>query len=63
MKKPKSQIIKAADSPAEAKKAVTKTKLKPRRQAHEIVVEKFNKLKFDQMKKAVEQIDEIWKAQ
>jgi len=63
MKKPKSQIIKAADSPTEAKKVVTETKPKPRRQAYEVVVEKFNKLKFDQMKKAVDQIDKIWSAQ
>ncbi len=59
-KQSKEEII----AEAKAKKnGQAKPKPKPRRESWEVVVEKFSKLPFDRMKKAIEGIERIWNAQ
>ena len=66
MKKPKTQIVKAGASTDAAKEAA---KPKPPRkkqvkvEPHKRVVEGFTKLDFEQMEKAITQIDKIWNSQ
>ena len=61
--KPKAQIIKAAKSPDAAKRAAKPKKKRPKKEPYKKVVEGFARLDHPQMKKAVSEIDKIWRSQ